>query len=220
MNSLHLNAFTKSYQNHTVLSFPGLTLESGKIHAIIGPNGSGKSTFARVVSGMEKSDSRCDAITDFSGRIGYLPQKPYAFHTTLEKNLLHNGPRQREKAISLMEALSLTGLRKKNAAALSGGETARMALARLFMQTYDLVFLDEPCASMDIHSTYQAEELIRMYNKEHHATIFLITHSLKQAERISDTVLFFKDGNLMEYGPTRQVLHHPSRTETAEFLDF
>lgn len=95
-----------------------------------------------------------------------------------------------------------------------------MSLARLMMKEYSLLILDEPCASMDIHSTIQAEELIQEYCKETDAAILLITHSLQQASRIADEILFFHEGTLLETGETDQVLHQPKRPETRRFLDF
>ena len=157
-------------------------------------------------------------------KTGFLPQRPYAFHMSLNKNLLLNGEgtkeQKRKRAAELMKALSLTQLSSKNAASFSGGETARMALARLFMKKYGLIILDEPCSAMDIRSTYQAEELIRSYQQETGCTVFLITHSINQAGRLADEVLFFKDGELLERGKAKQVLEHPGRSEIKEFLEF
>ena len=229
---MKIEAFSKTYQGRTVLQFPGGEFHPGTLYAILGPNGSGKSTFAGVVSGVTDPDRKApvvtwekeDAAAAGKERIGLLTQRPYAFHMSLMKNLLLNGEGTKEqkknKAHHLMNALSLSSLESKNAALFSGGETGRMALARLFMKKYRLVILDEPFAAMDIRSSYQAEDLIREYLKETNCTLFLIIHNLHQAERLADEVLFFKDGRLIGRGPAPQVLHHPESDQVREILEF
>lgn len=221
---MKISSFSKTYDNRTVLSFPDFTLRKGTIYAIIGANGSGKSTFAKILSGTVQPDLPSASILEPSVSIGYLPQNPYAFHMSLEKNLLLNASGDKNalkvRAQHLMEVLHLTHLSQAKASSLSGGETARMSLARLMMKEYSLLILDEPCASMDIHSTIQAEELIQEYCRETDSAILLITHSLQQASRIADEILFFHEGTLLETGETDQVLHHPKHPETRRFLDF
>jgi len=102
---------------------------------------------------------------------------------------------------------------------LSGGECARLALARLLMQTWDLLVLDEPTAAMDMESTLQAEKLIAGSCREG-TSVLLITHNLRQAERLADEVLFFSGGRLVEVGGKEQVLKHPTQPETKRFLEF
>ena len=95
-----------------------------------------------------------------------------------------------------------------------------MALARLMMKDYELLLLDEPTSAMDMQSTLQAEERICRYREETGAAVFLVTHSLAQARRIADEVLFFKDGCLIESGPASSVLSNPDTQKLREFLDF
>ena len=209
--------FTKKYEDRLVLDFPGLGIEAGKIYCIIGANGSGKSTFAKIVSGALKADKsgrRSDA-----GSVGYMPQKNYAFRMSTRKNLLLNASDEK-RADELLEALQMTQLRDKPAHRLSGGETARMALARLMMKNYDLVILDEPTAAMDMETTSLSEDLIVSYVRESGCALLLITHSLQQAKRIADETLYFHKGRLMEYGPSEKVLSSPEKAETKQFLDF
>lgn len=218
---MKIESFTKTYQERTVLQFPGGEFLPGTIYAVLGPNGSGKSTFASVVSEVIKSDQGIPVLEKI--KTGYLPQHPYAFHMSLKKNLLLNGEgtadEKKERASTLMETLSLTPLSSKNAASLSGGETAKMALARLLMKRYSLLILDEPCASMDMLSIRQAEGLIREYVKETGCVLFLITHSFRQAERLAAEILFLNDGCLIERGKTEQILQHPQSAQLQEFLE-
>lgn len=212
---MKLQAFSKTYDGTTVLSFPGMELEKGKIYAVIGANGSGKSTFAKIIAGVLPADRKFF----LEESVGYLPQKPYAFRMSVKKNILLTGDDE-ESAYNLMEALGLRHLEKKRADRLSGGETARMAMARLMMSAYQMVILDEPTAAMDMETTAAAERLIQEYTQRTGCAMILVTHSLQQARRIADEVLFFHKGTLKETGPKEQVLLTPRQPETRQFLDF
>ena len=212
---MNLPAFSKTYDGRMVLEFPGLELKPGKIYAILGANGSGKSTFSRIAAGILPADQKCR----ISGSVGYLPQKPYAFRASVKKNILLTGGEE-EKAAALMDALQIRHLEKKRADRLSGGETARMALARLMMKRYDLVILDEPTAAMDMETTSAAEDLILKYAKETGCILILVTHSLQQARRVADEVLFFHKGTLLESGDAAKLLYQPIQPETRQFLEF
>lgn len=210
-------AFTKTYDSRTVLSMPEFNWEQGNVTAVIGANGSGKSTLGKVLSGIECADKKTAILT--GGTVGYLPQKPYALRMSVEKNILLNGT-DRSRADEMMEALNLTALKRRRANLLSGGETAKMALARLLMKRYDLLILDEPAAAVDMESTAAAEQLIRSYAEEFRAAVVLITHSMSQALRLSDQVIYLEHGKLVEFGDTLSVLKHPKTQELQRFLDF
>ncbi len=214
---MKISAFTKTYGKRTVLRFPDFELPRGRIMAIIGANGSGKSTFAKIAAGVETSDQRTKPISGV--RIGYLPQKGYGFHMSVRANLLLNGA-DGARAARLMEALKIRTLERSRADRLSGGETARMALARLLMQPYDLVILDEPTAAMDRESTLLAERLIREYAAETGCTVLLVTHSLQQARRLAQDALFLSNGTLLESGNVQTILFCPANVETRQFLEF
>ena len=214
---MNINAFSKSYDGRTVLDFPGMDFEKGKIYAVIGANGSGKSTLAKILSGIEKASVSFGEKDNAS--VGYMPQKSYAFRKKLIDNVMLNGS-DKAKAEKLIDEIGLTPLKNHRANKLSGGETARMALARLLMRDYELLVLDEPTASMDMESTLLAEKLIRDYCSRTLCTVIMITHSLQQARRISDYVLYFEKGRLEECGETGIVLEKPENEKTAKFMEF
>lgn len=216
--SMKIEAFTKTYDGCRVLNFPGMEFKSGKIYAVIGANGSGKSTFAKCLAGIVPADKK-EKMIDKKYSVGYMPQKSYAFAMSVEKNIALGGVDE-ARAHALMEQLKLTHLAKKKANRLSGGETARMALARVLMKKFDVLILDEPTAAMDIEMSSLSEELISAYCKEHGCTVVLITHSLQQAKRVADEVLFFDKGELAESGAKEQVLNTPQQAETKRFLEF
>ena len=209
--------FSKTYEGRCVLDFPGMDVSSGKIYAIIGANGSGKSTFAKILAGILPADKKGKHIPD--GTFGYMPQKNYAYRMSTKANLLLNG-KDETRANALMDALQIRHLEHKRADRLSGGETARMALARLMMKRYDLVVLDEPTAAMDMETTLLSEKLIGEYVKETGCSLILVTHSLQQARRIADEIWYFHRGKLLEAGPRQHVLDTPEQEETKQFLEF
>ena len=194
-----------------------MELQPGKIYAVIGANGSGKSTFAKILAGILPAD-RKGRFTD-AERIGYMPQKNYAFRMTTKANILLNG-RDESRANALMDAIQIRHLENKRADRLSGGETARMALARLMMKRYELVILDEPTAAMDMETTSLSEDMIVSYVRETGCALILVTHSLQQARRIADEVLYFHKGKLLESGSREIVLYEPVKAETKQFLEF
>jgi len=210
-------AFTKTYAERVVLSLPELELPRGQITAIIGPNGSGKSTLAKILAGIEHADDKRPILYNVS--VGYLPQKSFPFRMSTEKNILQNG-NDHARARALMKELGIDSLAGQSAKKLSGGETARMALCRILMKRYELLILDEPTAAMDMESTLAAEGLIQKYCAETGCAVLLITHSIGQARRLSDQLLFLQGGKLIEQGQTSQLLSAPQCEETKRFLEF
>jgi len=214
---MKIYAFSKTYENRCVLDFPGMELQRGKIYAVIGANGSGKSTFAKILCGVLKADKR--GVHTDAASVGYMPQKNFAYRMSTKANILLAG-KDEDKAKSLMDRLQLSHLENKRADHLSGGETARMALARLMMKSFELVILDEPTAAMDMETTTLSEKLILDYVRETGCALVLVTHSLQQARRIADHVLYFHKGKLLEQGCADTVLYSPEKTETKQFLEF
>ncbi len=210
---------TKTYDGRRVLNVEAFEFEKGKIYAVVGANGSGKSTFAKILAGAVKADS---GTVEANGVIRYSPQKNYAFRMSTLKNVLMagKGKQDKKRAKELLEKLGMEHLIKTPAHKLSGGETAKMALARVMMQKCDYLILDEPCAAMDVQSTLKTEELVKAYCTECGCAVIIITHSLKQAERVSDEVLYFEEGILTEHGVSTELLHNPKSEKTKAFLDF
>lgn len=211
-----LQAFTRSYDGRTVLDMPVVELCPGKAYAVIGANGSGKSTLARVIAGAELPDDGKPVISGV--QTGYMPQKSYAFRMSVRRNLLINGS-DASRAQALLAALDIARLAEQPAHKLSGGETARMALARLLMRDYELLILDEPTAAMDMESVFLAEQLLVQYKARTGCTLLLITHSLRQAERLADDAMFFDHGKLIESGRVADMIKHPVSSQTKQFIE-
>ena len=213
--SLNVGKLSKTYNGRQVMEFGPYEFEPGVIYAVIGANGCGKSTLGKLLSGIVKPDA---GRTD-TENVGYLPQKPYAFRMNVEKNIkvAVDNPELEEYYI---RELGLEPLRTTGGDKLSGGEAARMALARTLMKDFDLLILDEPTAAMDMESTATAERLIKEYRDRNGSSLLLITHNIQQARRVGDRLLFIKDGRLVEDGDCRDHLAKPETEELKEFLEF
>lgn len=219
---MRVEPLKKTYEKVCVLDFKGMDFQKGKIYAIIGANGSGKSTFGKVLAGIVLADGKKPVLVE-DVAVGYMPQKSFPFHLSLEKNVtiackIDEGVEA--KVDYYIKELELEGLRRKKANRLSGGETARMALARAMMSDYDMLILDEPTAAMDVKSTLTSERLIGEYRDKTGSCVVLVTHSIKQALRVSDYTLFFKDGVLWEFGESSALINNPEREETRQFIEF
>ncbi len=213
---MKIRAFTKTYGARRVLDMPETELKAGGAYAVIGANGSGKSTLAKILAGVEKTDGKKDVGLGL--RTGYMPQKCFAFRMSTKNNLLINA-NEPERARELMSFLAIEHLAGSPAHRLSGGETARMALARLLMRDYELLIVDEPTAAMDMESAVLAERLLARYREKTGCTLIVVTHSLRQAERLTDEALFFDSGRLVERGPTDEIISSPRFEETKRFIE-
>ena len=187
----------KTYNNQVVLDIENFSIEEGKIYAIIGPNGSGKSTLAKIIAGLIFDDSgrKKEIVSDSNKKlsVSYLPQKPYIFDMSLEKNIMLNG-KDKERCLNIINTFEIGYLKGRNAKKFSGGEQQKMGLARLMMKDYDLVILDEPTSAMDEVSKGKAIEIIREYAKD--KTIIIITHDLSKVNVIADFVLRMECGKI------------------------
>ncbi len=211
---MRVKGFTVTREGRRILTMPDFELFPGKVLAVIGANGSGKSTLARALAGVIAPDGGQSPLGR-EIRAAYMPQKSYAFRMSLSANILLAN-RDRARAAQLMQALGLDALSRRRADRLSGGETAKMALARVLMTDADLLLLDEPTAAMDVAASTLAEELIR----SRESAVLLVTHSLQQARRVADEAMFLREGELWESGPAERLLYNPQRAETKEFLNF
>lgn len=208
-------------------------LAEGRVLAVVGGSGSGKTTLARAVAGAivpTAGELRLDGRplgrvrTEADRRaIQLVGQHPWdAFnprrtvgHALVQALRVHgigatNGERQ-ERAVA---ALVRTGLRPVHAdrrpAQLSGGELARVALARALVVEPRLVLLDEPTASLDAPVARQVLDLVAQLRADLGLTVLLVTHDLPAARTLADEVAVLDAGLLVEHGPADVVLTTPT----------
>ena len=195
---------------------------------VLGANGAGKSTLLRVLHGL---------VAPTQGRItwGGLTAPPreqaMVFQRTmlLRRSTLANvehalkiaNVRRLDRASRAAVALTMTGLlaqARQPARTLSGGEQQRVAVARAWALAPDVLFLDEPTASLDPTATRAIESLVRDIHAQG-TTIVMSTHNLAQARRLAERVVFLSGGCVTETSDAREFFDHPQSAEAAAFLE-
>ena len=106
---------------------------------------------------------------------------------------------------------------KKSALGLSGGQQQRLCIARALAIYPDALLLDEPCSSLDPLATAKIEELLQKLKKE--INIIIVTHNLQQARRISEYVGFFNAGELMDFGPTKELFEKSEESMAGRYIN-
>ena len=220
---IELSQIQKRYGSRVALEMPELTIPAGEKLALIGPNGSGKSTLLRLLAGVIRAEQGTISLGGLTKtEIGYLPQHPYAFDLSVQKNVelaLAGEPEKAKLAQAALERAGLLHLAKARANRLSGGETQRMALARVLVKPRELLLLDEPTASADILAIDQIERALEAYRAETGCTLVFSSHAPSQALRLSGRVLALDAGRIGELGETDGVLHAPKVESTRAFLE-
>ena len=220
------NGLTKTYGSLRVLDIEELSLPKGALVALIGPNGSGKSTLLRLLAGTLAPDAGQILYSEpLSGEdIAYMPQKTYAFRFSVLKNVLLalEGIDKPEAQHRAQEALSQVGLtelaQRRRANTLSGGETQRMAFARMIVRQRKLLLLDEPTSATDIVGNDLVEAALKRFAAQSGCTVLFSTHSPAQAMRLADRVIALHEGHIAEQGPARELLSTPQNADVALFL--
>jgi ABC-type multidrug transport system ATPase subunit len=219
---IELIGVQKLYGERLALDIPLLSFADGGRYALIGPNGSGKTTLLRILAGTLRPDVGSIRYGDISkGEIGYLPQKPYAFDRSVLENVLlalEPGAGARKSALAALERVGLGHLAKARGNRLSGGETQRMALARLIAKPRRVLLLDEPTSSADIQANDKMENALLAYAEETGCTLIFSSHAPSQAMRLGQHALALEGGRIGESGSAEQVLQSPQKESTREFL--
>jgi phosphate transport system ATP-binding protein len=206
------------FGSHKVLDRISLSMEAGKVTALIGPSGCGKSTFLRILNRMHElvpsaalaGSVKLDGvdvygpslrITETRLKIGMVFQRPNPFPSmTIAQNVLAglrlSGTKVSNPDALVKDCLERAGLWReaKNrlneaGAALSGGQQQRLCIARALAVRPKVLLMDEPCSALDPISTGVIEETIRELC--HELTIVIVTHNMQQANRVSDTCALF-----------------------------
>jgi len=203
-----------------------LEIAGGPPTVLLGPNGSGKSTLIKL--GMRLISPSAGRIT-FGGRSSPGPtrsaivfQKPIMLRRTAAANIafaLSAAGREPDAATisHLLSQVGLAALADRPARRLSGGEQQRLALARALARAPEVLFLDEPTASLDPAATKGVEDIIARTACEG-VKIVMATHDLGQAKRLAGDVVFLAGGRVVERGASPQFFMSPSTDAARRFL--
>lgn len=223
-----------------------LDIKKNTATAIIGPSGCGKTTLIRCLNRMHEMmpgatakgsvildntdiyDKRVDPVV-IKRRIGMVFQKPNPFPTmsiydNVAAGLKLNGIKDK-KLIGEIVRESLEGAAlweevknelSKPGLSLSGGQQQRLCLARALAMHPEVILMDEPTSALDPIASSKIEELIHNLKKD--LTIIIVTHNMQQAARVSDLTAFMYLGELVEYGPTKQIFENPQKDLTERYI--
>jgi tungstate transport system ATP-binding protein len=211
----------------TILDRVFLVLAAEPITVLIGPNGAGKSTLLRLAMGLLAPTG--GAIT-WGGRTDVAPtrrafvfQRPTMLRRSAAGNLRYalaaaGCPRgaRAQRATELLDLVSLAPVADRPARHLSGGEQQRLALARALAKDPDVLFLDEPTASLDPAATKAIEDLIRTV-AQRGIRIVMATHDLGEARRLGGDIVLMHRGRIIEHAPADAFFSAPQTPEAAKF---
>ncbi len=227
---LRLNDVVFAVGGRRIVDGISLTLEAGIRTVIVGPNGAGKSVLLRVCHGLLQPTSgsvtwNAPEIAGGPRRQAMVFQRPVLLRRSALANVTYAlqlaglPTRHREtRAMDALRRVGLAGFAHHSARTLSGGEQQRLALARVWALRPEVLFLDEPTASLDPGATGEIENIIAALHAAG-TKIVLVTHNLGQARRLGDEILFLHHGRLVERAPAEAFLKCPATAEAAQFLE-
>ena len=218
-----------SVDGRAIIEAASLVLEAGPSTIVLGANGAGKSVLMRIMHGLlaptrgrvEWADSdRARARR----RQAMVFQRPVLLRRSALANIEYalalagvTGAARRREARDALDSVGLGHLAHRPARVLSGGEQQRLALARAWALHPEVLFLDEPTASLDPAATREIEKVIRAFDAAG-TKIVMATHNLGQARRVGDEVLFVHQGRIAELTPIEEFFARPASPEAAAFV--
>jgi polar amino acid transport system ATP-binding protein len=234
----------KRFGDADVLCELTLSVEKGKVAAIIGPSGGGKSTFLRCINGLESFErgevrigsdvlvwsgaarERAARLRAIRRKVGFVFQQFNLFpHLDVIGNIVEAPLRvlgqdrraAEAEAVRLLERIGLADRKTAYPHELSGGQQQRVAIARALAMHPEVLLLDEPTSALD---PVMAGEVMSVITELARAgqTMIVVTHQLGLVRAIADTVHVFAAGRRVEHGPTAAVFENPAHETTQAFL--
>ncbi|MEU0965552.1 ectoine/hydroxyectoine ABC transporter ATP-binding protein EhuA [Streptomyces sp. NPDC005917] len=237
---IRIEGVTKRFGDNTVLDGLDLTVQAGRHVTLIGPSGSGKTTILRLLMTLTKPDT--GTITVDGQRLFPAPEKDLRevrkqigmvfqqFNLFPNMTVLRNiteapvtvlGLPKDEAETRARELLDLVGLADKCDARptqLSGGQQQRVAIARALAMRPKVLLLDEVTSALDPELVAGVLDLLRDIARTTDITMLCVTHEMNFARDISDQVLMFDAGRIIEAGPPERIFSEPEHERTREFL--
>jgi phosphate transport system ATP-binding protein len=245
LNSIRVENLNVHIHDQHILKDINLALPQKSITCVIGPSGCGKSTFLKTLNRMHDETPEVKIsgsvfvdekdiygshvnVIDIRKKMGLLAQRPCPLPMSIFDNVAY-GPRihglKRRKALNqtVIQYLQYVGLWdevrgriRTPATRLSIGQQQRLCLARGLAVEPEFILGDEATSALDPLSTKIIEELFLKLKEKY--TIILVTHTLRQARRIADHIVFMYLGKIVEEGPTEEFFNNPKKQLTREYL--
>lgn len=221
---LHMKGVNKSYGSQLVLDKINLEIMPASIVGLLGPNGSGKSTIFNLIMGILKVDSgkiifgnkeiQNEPVT-FRSKLGIsvMMQERALFDMSAEDNLysiaeilIKEKHKRKEVVDRLIGEFSLDSLRKQKARNLSGGQRAKLCLARTLINQPKLILLDESTAGLDPLTVQEVSRLILRLQSYHHVSLLITSHIVGDVMRVCDKIYILGNQKVIEEGSPQKVL--------------
>jgi tungstate transport system ATP-binding protein len=219
-----------------ILNVQSLLIQEGEILSLIGPNGAGKTTLLQTLCYLlkpfqgeiffkgEKVNSN-HSIVEYRRRLAMVFQEPLLFDTTVFENVASGlkirGMKRMEirgRVLEQLDRFGISHLSNRSARTLSGGEAQRTSLARALAIEPEILFLDEPFASLDPPTREcLIEDLERILRQTKTTTIFA-THDRSEALRLSDRIAVMNEGKILQIDSPKEVMNHPVDEFVASFV--
>jgi sulfate transport system ATP-binding protein len=232
--SIHAINVSKTFDDFHALRDVSVSIDRGKLTALLGPSGGGKSTLLRIIAGLEVPDSGRVYIdgmdmTDVPARrrgIGFVFQHYAAFpHMTVWDNVAFGLKVARTDKLTtkrrvgeLLDLVHLDGLAHRYPDELSGGQRQRMALARALAVEPRLLLLDEPFGALDVKVREELRAWLRRLHEQVNATTVFVTHDQEEAMELADQVVLINDGAIEQVGAPEDLYDRPSSPFVMRFL--
>ncbi len=193
---------------------------------IMGPNGSGKSLLLKLLHGlMQPTEGQIlwgrHAAADVTARQALVFQKPVLLRRSVAANIdfvLQARGKDRARRDALLDHVGLAHKADQPARLLSGGEAQRLALARALATDPEVMFLDEPTASLDPASVLAIERIVSEA-RDRGVRILFVTHDMGQSRRMADDVVFLHRGRVAEHSPAAEFFPEPRCAAAREHLN-
>ena len=221
---LLMKGVNKSYGSQLVLDKINLEIMPASIVGLLGPNGSGKSTIFNLIMGILKVDSgkiiygnkeiQNEPVT-FRSKLGIsvMMQERALFDMSAEDNLysiaeilIKEKHKRKEVVDRLIGEFSLDSLRKQKARNLSGGQRAKLCLARTLINQPKLILLDESTAGLDPLTVQEVSRLILGLQSYHHVSLLITSHIVGDVMRVCDKIYILGNHKVIEEGSPQKVL--------------
>lgn len=231
---LQLIDVQKTFQHKTVVNHINLTIQTGKLTALLGASGSGKSTLLNIITGLLSPD--CGEIR-LNGQLqNHLPPEKRQIAMMFQDfallphlNVWQNatfGLRLRgmdkktayHTILPLLDEVGLTHAIDRSISQLSGGEKQRVALARALAGKPKLLLLDEPFSSLDTHLRAQLQILTRYLIQQYHIPAILVTHDPDEACFMADDLALLVAGEIVQHDLPESILSHPQCAQVAQLM--
>jgi polar amino acid transport system ATP-binding protein len=238
---------SKRWGDNEVLRSLNFDVKAGEKVSIIGPSGSGKTTILRILMTLEHPDTGLvtvngDTLWDVKPgskpketrqmratrrHVGMVFQQFNLFpHMTALENVLEAPARvlklpkeeARTRSVGLLEMVGLSKHLNHKPPQLSGGQQQRVAIARALAMRPKVMLFDEPTSALDPELIGEVLNVIRDLATTTDMTMLMVTHEMRFAEEISDRVVMFDHGSVVEQGPPHEIFKAPKEERTKNFL--